>query len=135
MLNASNQANQADLQANQANQANQASRAKQPKSYSQAVANNLPKQTQPQTSKTSQTANLKQAIKANYKARKVVVELQEILQDKTLNAVKLRNNINQVLIQTSKLVKIATVSKSISKKKLILTITAESTAEQLLVCK
>ena len=72
--NATNQANQAS-QANQANQANQASKAKQPKSYSQAVANNLPKQTQLQTSKTSQTASLKQAIKADYKARRVVVEL------------------------------------------------------------
>ena len=93
MLNALNQANQAN-QADQANQANQASRAKQLKSYSQAVANNLSKQTQLQTSKISQIASLKQAIKADYKARRVVVELQEILQSKTLNAVKLRNNIN-----------------------------------------
>ena len=54
------------------------------------------------------------------------------MQDKLLNAVKLRNNINQVLIQISELIKIATVLKSISKKKLILIITAEFTAEQLL---
>ena len=90
MLNASNQANQAD----QANQTNQASRAKQPKSYSQAVANNLPKQTQLQTSKTSQTVDSKQVIKADYKARRVIVELQTILQNKTVNVMKLRNNIN-----------------------------------------
>ena len=38
------------------------------------------------------------------------------------------------MIQTFELVKIATVSKSIFKKKLILIITAKSTAEQLLAC-
>ena len=48
---------------------------------------------------------------------------------------KLRNNINQTLIQTSELIRIATISKSISEKKLILTTTAESTAEQLLAYK
>ena len=92
----SNQANQVDQanQANLANLANQASRAKQPKSYSQAVTNNLPKQTQLQTNKTNQTASLKQTIKADYKTRRVVVELQKILQSKTLNAVKFRNSIN-----------------------------------------
>ena len=39
------------------------------------------------------------------------------------------------MIQTSEQVRIATVSKSISEKKLILTTTAESTAEQLLTYK
>ena len=58
------------------------------------MINNLLKQTQLQINKTSQTANLKQAIKVNYKARRVVVELQKILQSKTFNKVKLRNNIN-----------------------------------------
>ena len=48
---------------------------------------------------------------------------------------KLKNNINQVLIQTSELIKIATISKSISEKKLILIIIAESTAEQLFTYK
>ena len=45
-------------------------------------------------SKTNQTASLKQAIKADYKIRKVIVKLQEFLQNKTLNAVKLKDNIN-----------------------------------------
>ena len=62
------------------------------------MVNNLPKQTQSQTSKINQTAGSKQVIKVDYKARRVVVELQAILQSKTVNVVKFRNNINQTLI-------------------------------------
>ena len=49
---------------------------------------------QSQISKISQTATSKQAIKVDYKTRRVIIELQETLQGKTLNAVKLKNNIN-----------------------------------------
>ena len=43
------------------------------------MVNNLPKQTQSQTSKINQTTGSKQAIKADYKVRRVVVELQATL--------------------------------------------------------